>query len=174
MRIASILLLFLFATLLLFCDTMVVHTNEGNQSFETEEILNITFLDAMIIHTNDGDFNFAIEEISQITFEDVSAEDMVLFMSQIPIKFLQNYPNPFNPTTTIAFEISTSGQTTLDIYNSKGQKVTRLLNEELEAGDHSVIWDGTDNTGKKVPSGMYFSRVSVDDKQKVNKMIMIK
>jgi len=149
MRRASILFLFLSVTFLLFCETMVVHTNSGDYSFDTEEIL-------------------------QITFEDVSVEDMVLIMSKIPIKFLKNYPNPFNPTTTISFEILTAGETTVDIYNSKGQKVTRLLNDELDIGNHSVIWNGTDMNGNKVSSGIYFYRVSVNAKQKVNKMIMIK
>ncbi|MBN1183137.1 MAG: T9SS type A sorting domain-containing protein [Bacteroidales bacterium] len=149
MKKVSIFILLMFIVLLLYGETMVVHTNSGDYSFDTEEIL-------------------------QITFEDVSVEDMVLLISKIPIKFLKNYPNPFNPTTTIAFEISVPGETTVDIYNSKGQKVTRLLNEELPIGKHSVIWDGTDMKGNKVSSGIYFYRISVNDKQKVNKMIMIK
>lgn len=134
----------------------------------------LLFSETMFVHTNNGDYSFDTEDIMQITFEDVSVEDMAMLISEIPIKFLNNYPNPFNPKTTISFEITVSGETTVDIYNSKGQKVTRLLNEELQIGDHSVIWSGNDSGGNKVSSGIYFYRVVVNDEQKINKMIMIK
>jgi len=132
--------------------------------------------ETMIIHLNNGEtVEFDTSEIQEITFgPDVSVEEMVEFISQIPIKFLKNYPNPFNPTTTISFEIGESGKTQVEIYNAKGQKIKTLLNEKMEIGQHSVIWNGKDDRGKHVSSGIYFYKVSVSGEQKVNKMIMLK
>ena len=141
-------------------------------------VLMFSFLTAetMIIHLNNGEtVEFDTSEIQEITFgPDVSVEEMVEFISQIPIKFLQNYPNPFNPTTTILFEIGESGKTKVEIYNVKGQKIKTLLNKKMEIGQHSIIWKGNDNNNKCVSSGMYFYKISVNGNQKVNKMIMLK
>ena len=67
-----------------------------------------------------------------------------------------NYPNPFNPETTISYDVAQKGSVTVDIYNLKGQKVKSLVNENKEAGTHSVIWQGDNNQGKQVSSGTYF------------------
>nr|MBI9030499.1 T9SS type A sorting domain-containing protein [bacterium] len=74
-----------------------------------------------------------------------------------------NYPNPFNPETTISYDISQQSQVTVDIYNIKGQKVKSLLKENQEAGQHSIIWKGDNNEGKRVSSGSYFYRVKSGD-----------
>ncbi|MDZ4122284.1 MAG: choice-of-anchor Q domain-containing protein, partial [Candidatus Cloacimonadaceae bacterium] len=67
----------------------------------------------------------------------------------------QNYPNPFNPSTTISFTIPASSHCRLDVYNMRGQKVTTLLNDNRMAGKHSVMWNGLDDQGSKVSSGIY-------------------
>ncbi|MBI9032230.1 T9SS type A sorting domain-containing protein [bacterium] len=85
-----------------------------------------------------------------------------------------NYPNPFNPETTISYDISKQSQVTVDIYNIKGQKVKRLLKENQEAGQHSIIWKGDNDEGKRVSSGSYFYRVKSGDKEIVNKMMLMK
>ena len=140
-------------------------------------VLMASFLiaETMTIHLNNGEtVEFDTSEINEITFGNVSVEEMVEFISQIPIKFLKNYPNPFNPTTTISFEIGESGKTQVEIYNVKGQKIKTLLDETMDIGQHSVIWIGNDDDGKHVSSGMYFYKISVSGEQKVNKMIMLK
>ena len=78
-----------------------------------------------------------------------------------PVKFelKQNYPNPFNPTTTISFSIHNDSKIEFTIYNIKGQKVKVLVNEELDAGTHHVMWDGMNENGKSVTSGIYFYRL---------------
>jgi len=96
---------------------------------------------------------------------------------QLPLitKVDQNYPNPFNPETTIAFSIANNAQhTQLEIYNIKGQKVKTLVNEQLEVGRYKAIWKGTDNSGRKVASGIYFYKFNTNDYHKINKMILIK
>jgi len=130
----------------------------------------------MTIQMNSGEtIEFDTAEILQITFgPDVSVEEVVEFISKIPIKFLQNYPNPFNPTTTISFEIAEAGKTQIEIYNVKGQKIKTLLDETMEIGGHSTIWNGTDSDDKQVASGIYFYKVSVNNTEQIKKMILIK
>jgi hypothetical protein len=85
-----------------------------------------------------------------------------------------NYPNPFNPETTIAFSVPAAGATTLKIYNLKGQVVRTLVNDVREAGNHSVVWNGKDDNGNSVASGMYFYRVNHNDKSITRKMLLAK
>lgn len=86
-----------------------------------------------------------------------------------------NYPNPFNPTTTISFSIPDESKVDLIVYNIKGQKVKTLVNNNLDRGNHSVVWSGVDESGKSVSSGVYFYKLSVDGKSKsVKKCLMLK
>ncbi|MGC9093959.1 MAG: T9SS type A sorting domain-containing protein, partial [Bacteroidota bacterium] len=87
----------------------------------------------------------------------------------------QNYPNPFNPTTTIKFGVPKASPVTLEIYNILGEKVRTLLNgENFEPGYWTVNWDGKDNAGLSVPSGIYFYRIVAGDFVKTMKMMMLK
>jgi len=85
-----------------------------------------------------------------------------------------NYPNPFNPETTISYDIAQKGSVTVDIYNLKGQKVKSLVNENQEAGKHSIIWRGDNNQGKQVSSGTYFYRIKSAGQEVVKKMLLMK
>ncbi|MDO9576805.1 MAG: FlgD immunoglobulin-like domain containing protein, partial [Candidatus Cloacimonadales bacterium] len=85
-----------------------------------------------------------------------------------------NYPNPFNPTTSINFSLSEPGYVTLEVYNIKGEMVRTLVNREMEARFHSVVWDGTDNGSKPVTSGIYFYKMKADRYQSIKKMILMK
>jgi len=131
--------------------------------------------ETMIVHTTSGNYTFELSEIDQITFEPVGAnEDFIEFLEKVPIKFLKNFPNPFNPETTISFELNQKGETLVDIFNVKGQKVKTLLNEELDVGVHNLFWKGLDEQNKRVSSGVYFYKVNVNNEEKINKMIMLK
>jgi hypothetical protein len=95
----------------------------------------------------------------------------------IPDQFTlrQNYPNPFNPTTTIEYAIPEHGIVTMKIYNSIGQEVATLINnEEKSPGYHSVIWDGRNSSGFKVSSGFYIYRMISGDFIETKKMILLK
>lgn len=85
-----------------------------------------------------------------------------------------NYPNPFNPTTTINFNLATAGHVTLEVYNIKGEKVRTLVDTELPASEHSVVWDGKDNNNKSVSSGVYFYKMKAADYTSSKKMILLK
>jgi len=86
----------------------------------------------------------------------------------------QNFPNPFNPTTTILFDIIHSNDITLQIFNSKGRLVKTLINDNLESGQHSVIWDSKDEKGDAVPSGIYYYRLQVGEQNETLKLILLK
>jgi hypothetical protein len=75
-----------------------------------------------------------------------------------------NYPNPFNPTTNISFSLPAEAEIKLNIYNIKGQKVKTLSNSVYPQGNHNVVWNGRDDNGQPVGSGVYFYRLHVDGK----------
>jgi len=87
---------------------------------------------------------------------------------------LSNYPNPFNPQTTIAFSTEKAGHVKLNVYNIKGQLVKTLINANIGAGQHTVIWNGDNNQGKAVSSGIYFTLLNVNNKSKTRKMVLSK
>ena len=82
---------------------------------------------------------------------------------QLPevIALHQNYPNPFNPVTEISFDLPEAAQVVLKIYNVLGEEVRTLVDNHMEIGFHSVSWDGKDETGKDLPSGIYIYRFQV-------------
>jgi Secretion system C-terminal sorting domain len=86
----------------------------------------------------------------------------------------QNYPNPFNPETTINFSLKNTGHVTIEIFNSKGQKVKTLLNRELNGGENDVVWYGTDDAGMAVSSGIYFYRLKTEGVSETKKMLLLK
>ena len=87
----------------------------------------------------------------------------------------KNYPNPFNATTTISFSLSEDSKIDLSIYNIKGQKVKTLTDTHYEKGNHSVIWDGEDDSGNNVVSGIYFYKLKVNGKSEaVKKCLLLK
>ncbi len=84
------------------------------------------------------------------------------------------YPNPFNPNTTIEYTLHRSGPVELRIHDLKGRVVRDLVVEVREAGTHEVIWDGRDNTGGLVPSGVYFCRAAADQQADALKLVLLK
>ena len=114
---------------------------------------------------NDGNGNFVEEP-------QVSIDNYELSITNYE---LRNYPNPFNPTTAISFSIPEESKVKLSIFNIKGQKVKILANNEFDKGVHSVIWNGVDESGKPVSSGVYFYKLSVNGKsESVRKCLLLK
>ena len=89
-----------------------------------------------------------------------------------------NYPNPFNPITNIKFSLKADSKVSLRIYNIRGQIVKTLVHDNIPAGHHSVVWNGTDESGKSVTSGVYFNSFEAADDEKdytsVKKIILLK
>ncbi|MBN1542245.1 T9SS type A sorting domain-containing protein [candidate division KSB1 bacterium] len=85
-----------------------------------------------------------------------------------------NYPNPFNPSTTIEFSLAVPGLTSLTIHNLLGQSVRILTAAALPAGRHAVVWDGRDDNGRLLPSGIYFYRLDHPDFSRTRRMVFSK
>lgn len=85
-----------------------------------------------------------------------------------------NYPNPFNPETNISFGIKEAVHVSLEIYNLKGQLVKNLVNDVKPAGNHVIVWNGKDNNGNSVSSGLYYYKMTAGKYSSTKKMIMMK
>jgi len=97
-------------------------------------------------------------------------EDLITLVT----KLNQNYPNPFNPTTTINYSLKENSKISLNIYNIKGQKVKQLVSDYLSVGQHSVVWNGKDDNGKSVSSGIYFYKLKTGNYEETKRMVLIK
>jgi Zn-dependent metalloprotease len=96
--------------------------------------------------------------------------------TDIPLEYAlkQSYPNPFNPTTTIIYQVPRPSEVQIEVYNTLGQKVRTLLKDYKEPGLYQVIWDGRNDRGAQVGSGVYLYRMVSGDFVKTRKMIMMK
>jgi hypothetical protein len=86
----------------------------------------------------------------------------------------QNYPNPFNPTTTIRYSLAKRSDVALEIYNTLGQRVRTLLSGSQTTGEYAITWDGTNDNGAHVASGIYFYRLRTEEFNAVRKLAMIR
>ena len=86
----------------------------------------------------------------------------------------QNYPNPFNPSTTVKYQVPESAKVNLVVYNMTGQKIATLTNEFQAAGYHNVNWNGTNDFGQQVASGVYFLRMQAGNFVKTISMTFTK
>jgi hypothetical protein len=112
---------------------------------------------------------------NEITFyPDIGAFDGA--MTDIPNEFRlnQNYPNPFNPKTTISVSIPITSYVELTVYDVAGQLIRRLVNRELDAGNYRFEWNGDDDSGKNVSSGIYFVKLTWEEESAIRKMILLK
>jgi hypothetical protein len=85
-----------------------------------------------------------------------------------------NIPNPFNPATFIPFTLFRQGTVSLNIYDIQGRLVRSLISGSLSAGLHSSVWDGRDNAGKTVSSGVYLARFIMEGKTETRKMALVR
>ena len=99
------------------------------------------------------------------------SEDNIL---PITTELEANYPNPFNPETTIRFSLKETGSVKLDIFNIKGSLVKTLIHDHKDRGHHSVIWNGIDENGSQVSSGIYFYRLMTNEYSSIKKMLLLK
>ena len=136
--------------------------------FEMDEIGD--YSGELTIFSNDPD---TPELLIPLTTECLTeADDDLNFSAN---KLIGNYPNPFNPTTMISFEVTqTSPFVNLEIYNLKGQRVKQLVNKTLHTGQHSIVWNGTDNNNRPVSSGIYFYQLKSSGFEQTKKMILMK
>ncbi len=134
----------------------------------------------------DGNHAFVqldLESDIEILSVEVSSSDGVLATVEtshkemtLPTTFTlsQNYPNPFNPSTQISFSLPEQTDVSLDVYNVLGKKVRVLINESFAAGNHTVVWDGRNDAGAEVASGIYFYRMMTEMNHQTKKMLFLK
>ena len=91
-----------------------------------------------------------------------------------PTRLHQNAPNPFNPSTTIRFSLARGGDTALRVFDVRGRHVRTLVAGNLEAGDHAVQWNGRDDGGATVASGIYFYRLKSGEFEGLQRMVLLK
>ena len=106
--------------------------------------------------------------------QEVSA--MSIDWSQYPSVFilLPNYPNPANPSTTIPFVLTQKGMITITLFDLMGRRVKRLAHMEHEVGRHEVVWDGTDDDGLPMASGVYYYRLSNGECRHTRKLTLLR
>jgi len=92
----------------------------------------------------------------------------------MPFGLAQNRPNPFNPRTTISFNVERAGHAELTVYDLSGRRVKTLASQSYPVGEHSVVWDGTNDAGARMPSGMYVYKIVCGDQIMSKKMMLIK
>jgi hypothetical protein len=103
-------------------------------------------------------------------------EGAVLWTEALPTQFAleQNSPNPFNPSTTIRFAVVQGSPVRLMVYNTAGQLVRTLVDRNMEAGAHQVVWNGSDESGRRVSSGVYLYRLTSAEGAMVRKMLLVR
>jgi hypothetical protein len=99
-------------------------------------------------------------------------EDHVLLPKEFDLR--QNYPNPFNPTTVIEYALPKACQVRIQIFNILGQRVRNLVDEPQKAGYKTIHWDGKDDFGNQVSSGVYFCSIAAGDYVECKKMALLK
>ena len=119
------------------------------------------------VSSNAGDV--VVPAFIQVTFDLTGIET-----APAVLRLAQNHPNPFNPKTMISFALPVEGQASLKVYDVEGRMVRTLLEKGLPAGEHHVVWDGTDDQGRSLASGVYFYRVKAAGEIQTRKMLLLK
>ncbi len=90
------------------------------------------------------------------------------------VKIIGNTPNPFNPSTSITFSLAFPGIAELAVFSAAGQRIRTLVSHGVSAGTHTIAWDGRDDFGRQVSSGVYFSRLTAGKSVAVGKMALVR
>ncbi len=119
----------------------------------------VIHLDAVPVHMQTCDELFVLRKDAAVPYQ---------------FELMQNYPNPFNASTMIDFTLPTAGHTTLEVYNIMGQRVVTLMDDFAEAGPYSIFWNGRDNRGSVIASGIYLYRLRSGQHLDTKKLVLMK
>jgi hypothetical protein len=188
LRISSTVLftLLLLATIVLpppaFADhpTLVVWQTGGEKSLHAVcEIERIEFEEdgTLVVVAGSQSDTYEPESIARIEIlwlQEIGVEDPGDAAALVDaIRLFQNQPNPFSPETRIRFELLQAGPVDLAIYSVQGRLIRTLVDEALPAGPHEVQWDGCDECGERVPSGVYFYNLAAPGIEESRRMILL-
>ena len=115
-------------------------------------------------------------EINMFAGWNSTATDVQIDPQSIPrsMTLHQNYPNPFNPSTTIEFELVKPARAIVRVYNALGEVVRTLVDRQLAVGTHRVVWDGRNDHGREVASGVYLYRLTAGGVTQEKKMVLVR
>ena len=120
-------------------------------------------------------YAFPIENLFFDILHDPTGSEANNIIGDYPAIQMTNYPNPFNPSTTIEFSIQNDSEINLSIFNIKGQKIKNLTTDIFSIGTHSIIWNGDNEIGKPVSSGIYYFKLCINGKtEAVKKCLLLK
>ncbi|MBN2355042.1 Ig-like domain-containing protein [candidate division KSB1 bacterium] len=136
---------------------------------------------------SDGDYHFVDRNVvSGLRYyykvEDVNSRGQTTVhgpvMAEVPVptsfELSQNYPNPFNPTTTLRYQIPSASRVRVDVFNTRGQLIRTLVDADVQAGFHTIVWDGRNQSGTPVVSGVYYYRMVTEGFTMTRKMALLK
>lgn len=136
--------------------------------------------------TNNSEYFWLVEAVDKdgLSTQSNDGEPMRLVVgtldiyesNQVPNVYAlhQNYPNPFNPSTRIQFDLPKQIDASLKVYDIMGREVAILINESMIAGYHRKLWEGRDQRGVQVPSGIYIARLITPEYSRSIKMLLLK
>ena len=159
---------------------LVYNISPDNANLKMGPQLNSQRWDLMAVNYHNSIYVFGGLSILGITLNTVEKLDNVTAIeSPQPVvaeSFLlhQNFPNPFNPTTTIRYDVKTGATVRIDIYSAIGQHIKTLVNQRHAAGNYSIEWQGTDESGTPVGSGIYMYRMRSGQFETTRKMIFLR
>ena len=138
----------------------------------TSEPRSYSFLNQNV---QNGNYSYRLK---QLDFDGSSnySDEIEVVMDLVPDKFnlSQNFPNPFNPVTSIQFQVPQASEVSIIIYDMLGQQVKALFADQVQAGQYTVEWDGTNNAGLKMSSGSYIYRMTAGEFVETKEMILLK
>tara|TARA_B100000315_G_scaffold260744_1_gene324734 strand:+ start:340 stop:1548 length:1209 start_codon:yes stop_codon:yes gene_type:complete len=124
-------------------------------------------------HSSEELINFFLEyKLSDFQSTDIVGDKNASVPDNIFLH--QNFPNPFNPVTSIGYDLPENSFVNVTVFDVLGRKVSSLVNKEQEAGVKTIVWDGIDDNGKPVTSGVYFYSIRTDNAFQTRKMILLK
>ena len=121
-----------------------------------------------------GTYNANAEYDNAYVYDDTPASKETLAFQPETYRLWNNHPNPFNPETTIVYEVPEETAVQLDIYNLLGQPIRTLIAQRHKPGRYRVEWDGRDQAGRAMASGVYFYRLQADRHSDVRKMTLLR
>jgi hypothetical protein len=137
------------------------------------EFAAVRFNNSIYVFGGENQFDKIVASIEKLDLmTDVDLEDDETSPSNFSLE--QNYPNPFNPTTTISFKIPQKSKVLLEIFDIFGKRIKTLIDDELETGTYKVEWNGRDEKGNPLSSGIYIYRLSTGKVFLTKKMTLIK
>jgi len=137
-------------------------------AFDTTSMASDTYT-AFVVITHNGS---TAQDVIELTLTVSGGGTALVVPTSYELK--NNYPNPFNPSTTIEFALPQPGNVSLVVYDIAGRVVNTLVSGNMEAANHSVVWDGRDTGGRQVSSGVYYYRLISDSFKDTRKMMLVK